>query len=116
MSREIKFRAWEKDYGIDTEHMSMRGVGINDYGEAYADKGVILMQYIGLKDKNGVDAYESDIISDGVDWYVIEYDVRGTRFTKFWKGQINENVSSGLYNMESYEVIGNIYENPELLS
>lgn len=123
--REIKFRAWDKFgrkwfnsiSGIDFENKFLFDSGIK-----YHFIKLELMQFTGLKDKNGKEIYEGDVVKD---------DFSGTFFEiKFKEG------SFGLFNIDStmpkerrecpwknldlqlsedFEVIGNIYENPELL-
>ena len=75
-------------------------------------KNIILMQYTGLKDKNGKEVYEGDIVSDGVFNYIIKWIDFG-----FWKIQIGQadKYKCGLFNMEYMTIMGSIYENPELL-
>lgn len=68
------------------------------------------MQYTGLKDKNGKEIYEGDITTDGDMICRVEYDV--PVFTL--KSISNGNDYNPFY--ENLEVIGNIYENPELLN
>ena len=111
--REIKFRAWGK-FGKDIlPHMVydwetsdlIEYVGFN--GNGYFD----IMQYTGLKDKNGKEIYEGDILRDDrdeiriVEWRVGEDDEVRNYIAGFWL----------FYEPDEYEVIGNIYENPELI-
>lgn len=130
MMREIKFRAWKH---VNTPEM-FNDVQVIDFKSGIAHLGyslssftertdkerldnLILMQYTGLKDKNGVEIYEGDVLSEG---YVVT----------FIDASEPENLGMdiGFYgqrdNFESWftlevgfphEVIGNIYENPELL-
>lgn len=121
MSREIKFRAW------DTEnkcfHQNMDGVGgyYYNFGVSTDDDVFVLQQYTGLKDRNGKEIYEGDIIASfnkdnqKVFIGVVEY-----RMASFW---INGRAINMLYaadcnllvGIDKKEIIGNIYENPELL-
>jgi uncharacterized phage protein (TIGR01671 family) len=84
----------------------------------------ILMQYTGLKDKNGVEIYEGDILKnpdqgeleyheDPINGQVVWWNLLGWTLANK-DGSIWEDVDY-LANYE-LEVIGNIYENPELLS
>lgn len=56
MKREIEFRAWYRNRMIDW------GFLLTDFVSDWFNKGYELMQYTGLKDKNGNDIYEGDII------------------------------------------------------
>lgn len=120
--REIKFRAWD----IQTE--SMRDVLVIDWVNELIDLsgGIIerrphevkIMQYTGLKDKDGAEIYEGEIIE-----FVPLETSSNNRVVKFEKGVFKaELIRSGssitLSNFHESEikVIGNIYENPELLS
>jgi len=99
--REIKFRAWHKD----TLKMAY------DVTPFQRDSKTEVMQYTGLHDKNNVEIYEGDLIrtdgfSDGLSIPVVWRD---------FGFQIGEHGICPLYPRKDYEVIGNIYENPELL-
>ena len=103
--REIKFRAW-----AGTHKLMFQVVRPMHYIQP------ILMQYTGLKDKNGKEIYEGDIVvlsSDG-DKKICKVTLDG------WQS-LFESVQNGFYcpmgsTAQNYrEVIGNIYENPELL-
>ena len=110
--REIRFRAWCK---LDKILYDWEQVKKEFTLEYFDDKGLIFQQYTGLKDKNGVEIYEGDVLSGwiGSHWYSGE-----DKFEEVVK--YDEKTAS--YNFPAIEVshgdlrvVGNIYENPELL-
>lgn len=148
MNREIKFRAWNekiwwrKDWKPCKPEMEYRHFVI--YPESggcefpqwwwdlwwEAEKGMTLMQYTWLKDKNWVEIYEGDIVKKPT-WMNWEF-----RIVKYWVMEIPDNemywsnTVCGFYlydihdtlmkeshfdNIDEYEIIWNIYENPDLL-
>lgn len=96
MSREIKFRAW------DGEQMSYFPLFWN-HAEYLDETEVNIMQYTGLKDKKGQKIYEGDI-------YSVWKDKGNPEVVEWRRGGFR--LPDGVY----IEVIGNIYESPELLS
>lgn len=81
------------------------------------------MQYTGLKDENGKEVYEGDIVEatycvDGCyydtedEYSVIQWDDKQCGFNIMFKDEL---LSSPISYYVSFEVVGNIYENPELL-
>ncbi len=113
--REIKFRCWWNSAVIDTPR---RMVYFDLYeGNIYCYQDCI-MQYTGLKDKNGKEIYEGDIVR--VDDKIIGQ-VFWNRFSCGFRyadkpEELIENTSYLTpWGQSLYEIIGNIYENPEVL-
>ena len=126
--REIKFRAW---FSKSKQLLNVEEITWQDNGEIFvkgtiddeisvtarvAEDRVFLMQYIGLKDKNGVEIWENDLVKDHnphieegenvgrVSYEAPEFALKIDSLDEWWTIFPN-----------SCEVIGNIYENPELL-
>lgn len=127
--REIKFRAWDgelKEMIGPEEVLSCSFIGLNGEWLGLSDLlkgegGFELMQYTGLRDKNGVEIYEGDILK-AVDGYtgLIIYRAESAQFVGFNIGkEFTEEEFDTLYTVNgsfnSAEVIGNRFENPELL-
>lgn len=119
--REIKFRCWDifkqrwSNYKINdgTVYFMDKNTGVwyGSYNKRYKDFN--LMQYTGLNDKNNKEIYEGDIFHIGSKkiLYVVEWIDCGLKGR-----QIRNKSWIGLdYWKDDIEVIGNIYENPELL-
>jgi hypothetical protein len=129
--REVEFRAWHKK---DRKMYPVVGLAMEDGGEvvllsvfnkrAYNQipENLELMQYTGLKDKNGKKIYEGDVITRFLFGELVEtaevywqqescsYHLRNPG-THGWGNELGFVRSPGV----DCEVIGNIYENPELL-
>lgn len=108
MSREIKFRAWDKEqnkwrYTSDSDkfHYFWQWV-YNSLPGQETDETVT--QYTGLKDKNRVEIYEGDILQGS----------NGVRKVPEDLAEVGYQLCEG-FDYTNVEVIGNIHENPELL-
>ena len=95
--REIKFRAWDGRGMIDHERCLSNG-----YSPTYRKLDFTWMQYTGTKDKNGVKCFSQDIVTDGIN-------------PPFEVELFNFPLMLRLSEID-FEIIGNIYQNPELLS
>jgi len=128
MMREIKFRAWNKklkrfapeDCSIqiqgDDAHVAFDTFNGNFDTEVWDLKDVDLLQFTGLVDLNGADIYEGDIIKPTKSAWC----VGGIGMIAFSGGAFVNRKSDadcifhGI-NSVHHEIIGNIYENPELI-
>ena len=127
--REIKFRVWDKKRNnmiiLDRmwhcgEYASLAFGGDINFDFGYIDdiNGYKVMQFTGLKDKNGKEIYEGDILA-APHTYNIEIIYRNGSFLMKFFDDIGEkceyHLSKELIEQDDLEIIGNKYENPELL-
>lgn len=123
--REIKFRVWDntvKKY-IDGRYVGISGLGLlhvakciikNCFRPPHTRKNpwFIVEQYTGLKDKNGREIYEGDVLIDDtgepIEYWVVKFSDGG--FVGECAG-----VAEPLFELTNLEIAGNIHENPELV-
>lgn len=131
--QKIKFRCWDKN---KKQMRAVRDICFDQYGtiDVYCECDDInepakgndsLMQFTGLLDRNGKDIYEGDVVQEDIRrdkrskpimrWSVVVYSEKGMfiveclpKSLRQWNELYKEN--------DEVEVIGNIYENPELLN
>ena len=122
--RDIKFRIWD---GVKNEWLASSNKDALPYfgfalvGEVMTvqsppiwslDEGNIVEQFTGLKDKNGREIYESDILIDDtgepIEYWVVKFADGG--FVGECAG-----VAESLFELTNLEVVGNIHKNPELV-
>lgn len=129
MNREIEFRAWLKAYKQMTKVLNidfkLNAVHIPKIGMSYSMQffeDIELMQYTGLEDKNGVKIFEGDIMKIWYDFETEYYEQKtlvSKGVVKFDKGMFTVKFEGYNYYINAdglkLEVIGNIYENKELL-
>ena len=120
--REIKFRVWhpkDKFMGVPFHAMQKFNQNIGIFPD-----DAILMQYTGLHDKNGKEIYEGDILRwhyaypKPEDYFIVKWLDFRCAFSLFRQNYLMSHLPyADLHtnNDRNYEVIGNIYENPELV-
>lgn len=120
MNREFEFRAWLTKYNkmvkIYSWNIWQEYFMCSEYdSEFYLDETPI-MQYTGLKDKNNKEIYDGDILSDGNVKNLYKVIFENGSFRTEYNGDFEE-YSFDLIDVvaQGCEVVGNIYENPELM-
>jgi hypothetical protein len=107
--REIKFRVWDNQgdfYWGEREGMDFKKIAFNFYDSLFEECRLVFQQYTGLLDKNGKEIYEGDFI-------------RFDNQEGVWPDQVGRNIEVKYPficgNAHLGEVIGNIFENKDLL-
>lgn len=133
MQREIKFRAWngkrmalpeysdDEDFYItpEGEVKYITEVGCERHRHSFSRQGWVLMQYTGLKDRNGKEIYEGDIIQGDFPLLIVGFNTKTAAFGAS-KSCVFDAGNMYWFNndidilRDEWKVIGNIYEHPHL--
>ena len=119
--REIIYRIWDEkakryvqdydDFLIDPDG-GLHTIDMYEGEDRFCSpERYVIEQYTGLKDKNGVEIYEGDILS----YFGFEYEVTFEESAFGWSedGQFYAFAEMAIDEIEKTKIIGNIYENPE---
>lgn len=150
MKREIKFRAWQKNY---KRMLKVSAIGFDDNGATFVrvDNGksalprssvyyrgmkdwpldaLEIMQYTGLKDRDGKEIYEGDIVQfsefdyNGLDtthigvvaWSGASFSIWGSMDSEYFGPDGAFDLGWARAQDDEFEIMGNVYDNPELLT
>lgn len=123
--REIKFKIWDKTMNRwwceDSQYLQMDGTKIHPapwstLSANLPDGCIEILQYTGLKDKNNVEIYEGDIVklfNDPDELYEVVYNCFDNDILGFLLE--SDGGRGDWFDSKKREVVGNIFENPELL-
>lgn len=123
--RTIKFRAWDNENNqmLDVQELNFEDcfyggemqIKTTMYNDYFDCREMPLMQFTGLHDKNGKEIYEGDIVKS----FFVDTDEAGNEIYKYYIIEVKYDEVLCSYKIDKFmnlEVIGNIYENKELLN
>lgn len=121
MKRELKFRAWLSDKYYVNPHMVYKHELVTEYAaiDVFYGKKMKLMRFSELKDENGQEIYEGDIVQTGSENPGDHEPMTGhvVMLDGSWLivNEAKQEAIDLFSESASHKVIGNIYENPELM-
>lgn len=118
--RELKFRAWyEKSKSMYTPACIRNGKSTDLNYDDYSENDDPVMQYTGIKDMNGVEVFQGDILNlynvfkTPMRMGVVKFDIGRSQNVIYYK---DSNCSFDINAFEHIEVVGNIFENPDMMN
>ncbi len=122
MNREIRFRAWDNDFKVmhhflEKSHLLPVSQPLHTY---LNNERFEVMQYTGIKDRNGKEIFEGDVVKDSEQTYIVRFGEQievDIEFIGFYFEHIYDKTFNGAFSSfdsNVLEIIGNIYDNPEL--
>lgn len=133
MNRVLKFRGWDGQHMLTPHYIDEFGgwyIQDRDVEDGRPCKGP-LMQWTGLKDRNGKDIYEGDLLNLGILGGKANFPFDGpakerivkviwSTFRHSWTCWFSDYANNDLFHYTQYgslpEIVGNIYSNPDLLA
>ena len=109
--REYKFKCWFPKTKRMTE-VFILGQLIEQIENTKQEENGFYLQFTGLKDKNGIEGYYKDIWFDGLNNYIVEWI---DKIASFKLKGIKINYEYSMAHFREGEIVGNIFDNPELL-
>ncbi|MEI4342440.1 YopX family protein [Streptococcus suis] len=120
-----KFRVWDKDdehmYFVAEINLVEELISVDEYDYIFDFSDVVLMQSTGLFDKNGKEIFEGDVVLLRDELNEFESDVYEIVYSRdnlawiFYDKDSHDFYWMSTCTWDKIEIIGNIYENPELV-
>lgn len=123
--REFKFKAWIEETETMIKEASLQHMiwqKVSTFPIKYLREKIIFLQYTGLKDKNGIEIYEGDVLGSGTEYMEVAFRdgsfivIHDPSCRAEFEGECKTDIlDKECVDIYKFELVGNIYENKELL-